>query len=983
MRKQRQPGGGAHQDALALILGVVALFLIVVFYLSASWTGPLGIWVRQFCRGLMGPLAYLLPLFFWVGALVTGFPEGLSWWRKRILHLLVILCICVSLGHLFSVPNTLWNTLQREGAQTPLASKFLLHLFQVSGNPESYPAFASTYPAGLLLGLPTIGLSTLMGKVGAALFGILALLLESLQVFGGSWKRILVGSFQYWQEQRRQARMVRQSQSDFSQREESKATREQMDLDDVLPFSTSAEMSREAVEDPGIAASCNRTGGIFRARTPSEPDLSTVQRGEPLRLEPDRKDPADYSFPEPMQNHSPEVSIRSGFSPAMDSAPPQIRPVLVEPVNPNGFSLPSFLRRKSELPAPFSEDSLQEEGEEEYVQPVRISDLISHPMEVKQFSENQEQEPTESEEGAQQESVLHTSLPAQGEWVQQDETAPILSSVTEEEGDLTLSDDEQVGLSSLPFSVEHPGMEDSFEEPERGDEEQTFTEDAETEQIERAESLLKPVQNQPYQFPPLSLLKPETSAASDSSQHEKIRGMAQRLETTLKSFGVDAKVMHVSYGPAITRFELAPAPGVKVSKILNLSDDIALSLAALSVRIEAPIPGKSAIGIEIPNAEIQTVGLREILEDPRFSQSSAPLLVGLGRDIPGQPVLCDLRKMPHLLIAGATGSGKSVCINCILMSILFHAHPDEVKLLMVDPKVVELKMFNGIPHLLAPVVTDPKKAANLLNWAVNEMDRRYRMFSDANVRDYNGYKQVAKERDLERIPLILIVIDELADLMVTCAKEVEESIARLSAMARAAGIHLLVATQRPSVDVITGVIKANVPSRIAFAVSSQVDSRTIIDGAGAEKLLGRGDMLYRPVDQNKSLRAQGAFVSDSEVEQVIAFLKAQNYRSMDADLAKQIETASATAPGKEKGQEAEDELFDQAVEIALDANYASVSLFQRRLNIGYPRAARLVDALERAGFIGPFEGSKPRTLRITRAQWQAAKQQEEEGSYES
>lgn len=484
--------------------------------------------------------------------------------------------------------------------------------------------------------------------------------------------------------------------------------------------------------------------------------------------------------------------------------------------------------------------------------------------------------------------------------------------------------------------------------------------------------------DQVYQFPPLSLLKPEPTL-SPVAQQDQIRERAARLEQTLKSFGVDAQVIHVSHGPAITRFELAPAPGVKVSKILNLADDIALSLAAISVRIEAPIPGKSAIGIEIPNAETSLVGLREILSDERFKQAKSPLTVALGRDIPGQPVLCDLRKMPHLLIAGATGSGKSVCINCILMSILYHAHPDEVKLLMVDPKVVELKIFNGIPHLLAPVVTDPKKAANTLNWAVNEMDRRYRLFSDANVRDYNGYKEVAAKRDLEFIPLILIVIDELADLMATCAKEIEESIARLSAMARAAGIHLLIATQRPSVDVITGVIKANVPSRIAFAVSSQVDSRTIIDGAGAEKLLGRGDMLYRPVDQNKSLRAQGAFVSDAEVESVISFILAQDYQGTDARITQQIEAAaSAAAAPVKKNEGGEEDLLDAAVEVALEMGYASASLIQRRLKIGYPRAGRLIDAMEEAGFIGPFEGSKPRTLRITRAQWEAAKQAESE-----
>lgn len=476
-----------------------------------------------------------------------------------------------------------------------------------------------------------------------------------------------------------------------------------------------------------------------------------------------------------------------------------------------------------------------------------------------------------------------------------------------------------------------------------------------------------------YKFPPLELLKPE-KPTEGISQANKIKELSERLETTLMSFGVKAKVINVTHGPSITRFELAPAPGIKVSKIVGLSDDIALSLAAVSVRIEAPIPGKPAIGIEIPNKETQVVGLRELLADPAFRRAPSKLTVVLGRDIPGQPVLCDLRKMPHLMIAGATGSGKSVCINCILMSILYKAHPRDVKLLMIDPKVVELKVYNGIPHLLAPVVTDPKKAANTLNWAVNEMDRRYRMFAEHGARDYDSYSQIAESEDLEKIPLILLVIDELADLMTTCPNEVEDAIARLTAMARAAGIHLIIATQRPSVDVITGVIKSNIPSRIAFAVSSQVDSRTILDSAGAEKLLGKGDMLYNPLNLPKPIRAQGAFVSDKEVETVIAFLKAQNRTEYDEKIATEIETATINSnSSKANAEDSGDDLLPQAVEIILDNGYASVSILQRKMNIGYPRAARLIDAMEELGYVGPFEGSKPRKVRLTRAEWEAQK----------
>jgi len=475
---------------------------------------------------------------------------------------------------------------------------------------------------------------------------------------------------------------------------------------------------------------------------------------------------------------------------------------------------------------------------------------------------------------------------------------------------------------------------------------------------------------QPYRVAPSSLLLPDIKDDSGKSNQAALIAQGKKLEDTLASFGVVAKVVNITHGPAITRFELTPGPGIKVSRIVNLTDDLALAMAAFGVRIEAPIPGKSAIGIEIPNVETTPVTLRSLIDSPGFKKNTTPLVAALGRDIPGNPIFCDLAKMPHLLIAGATGSGKSVCINSILISILCKATPDQVKLIMIDPKVVELSIYNGIPHLLAPVVTDPKKAANTLNWAVGEMTRRYGFFAEASVRDFRGYNEELSKRKEPPIPLILIVIDELADLMQVAAKEVEESIARLTAMARAAGIHLLIATQRPSVDVITGVIKANIPSRIAFAVASQVDSRTILDMAGAEKLLGKGDMLYYPQSAAKPQRGQGAFVSDAEVESVIEYLKSQNMGTYDPEEAEAIISAT---PGGLKANERdpadEDELLPQAVEIVLLAGCASVSILQRRMNIGYPRAARLVDRMQEKGYIGPFEGSKPRKLLISQSQW--------------
>ncbi|HEY8909179.1 MAG TPA: DNA translocase FtsK [Desulfosporosinus sp.] len=436
------------------------------------------------------------------------------------------------------------------------------------------------------------------------------------------------------------------------------------------------------------------------------------------------------------------------------------------------------------------------------------------------------------------------------------------------------------------------------------------------------------------------------------------------LEQVLLDFGVKAKVIRVTRGPVITRYELAPAPGVKISKIVNLSDDIALGLAARDVRIEAPIPGKAAIGIEVPNKQARSVPFREVLDTTNFGQYPSKLKVALGKDIADQPIIADLIKMPHLLVAGATGSGKSVCITTIINSILFNATPDEVKFLMVDPKMVELSQYNGIPHLLAPVVVDPKKAASALKWIVKEMENRYELFAAAGVRDierYNKLKSVETVRDTPALPFIVVIIDELADLMMVAAGEVEEAICRLAQMARAAGIHLVIATQRPSVDVITGVIKANIPSRISFAVSSQIDSRTILDATGAEKLLGRGDMLYSPLGVNKALRVQGCLVTDDEVQRVIMHWKGLG-RPEYLDPERLFAETTLKA---DESNGPDDALFIDAGQLFIRTNMASVSFLQRRLKLGYARAARLMDMLEEQGVVGAYEGSKPRHVLLT------------------
>jgi len=471
------------------------------------------------------------------------------------------------------------------------------------------------------------------------------------------------------------------------------------------------------------------------------------------------------------------------------------------------------------------------------------------------------------------------------------------------------------------------------------------------------------VENKDYKLPPIDLLK-APKHNSQQADKKNIYENARKLEKTFQSFGVKAKVTQVHLGPAVTKYEVYPDVGVKVSKIVNLSDDLALALAAKDIRIEAPIPGKSAVGIEVPNSEIAMVSLREVLESKANDRPDAKLLIGLGRDISGDAVLAELNKMPHLLVAGSTGSGKSVCINGIITSILMRAKPHEVKLMMIDPKMVELNVYNGVPHLLAPVVTDPKKASQALKKVVNEMERRYELFSHTGTRNIEGYNEIIRRNNLEEeakqpeLPYIVVIVDELADLMMVASSDVEDSITRLSQMARAAGIHLIIATQRPSVDVITGVIKANIPSRIAFSVSSQTDSRTILDMGGAEKLLGRGDMLFLPVGASKPVRVQGAFLSDDEVEKTVNFVIGQQKAQYQEEM---IPTEVA-----EMTTEVEDDLYEEAVQLVVDMQTASVSMLQRRFRIGYTRAARLIDAMEERGVVGPYEGSKPRDVLLSK-----------------
>lgn len=482
-----------------------------------------------------------------------------------------------------------------------------------------------------------------------------------------------------------------------------------------------------------------------------------------------------------------------------------------------------------------------------------------------------------------------------------------------------------------------------------------------------------------YQFPPISLLKYVDNTLNAAEAEAEMKANADTLVDTLKSFGVQTRIVDIHRGPTVTRYELQPSAGVKISKITSLADDIALNLAAAGVRIEAPIPGKAAVGVEVPNRVKDIVTIREMIESPEFAANKSKLSFVVGKNIDGDIMIGDISKMPHMIIAGTTGSGKSVCTNSIIMSILYNASPDEVRLVLIDPKMVEFKVYDGIPHLLIPVVTDPRKAAGALSWAVQEMLKRYKLFADCNVRDHGGYNEMAAETEgMEPLPKIVIIIDELADLMMAAANEVEDSICRLAQMARAAGMHLIIATQRPTVDVITGLIKANIPSRIALTVSSQVDSRTIIDTAGAEKLLGHGDMLYYPQGIPKPVRIQGCFASTKEVEAVVEFIKSGGTVEYSNEIIEEIEKNMPMPKGEKPSADSsaptgDGDIIDQAVEVLIDAGQASVSYLQRKLKLGYARAARVMDELEEMGVVGPYEGAKPRSVLVTREMWQQRK----------
>ncbi len=615
------------------------------------------------------------------------------------------------------------------------------------------------------------------------------------------------------------------------------------------------------------------------------------------------------------------------------------------------------------------QERLQEQLEDDYEDEDEEQEVLRMQRRQQRQQRKLEQEEREKQKRNKRKSSIDIPL--------DDDTHPI----EELEDQITINLNEKVPSKKKKFiqdDIEPLGMEKEEKEIVSSPNviEANLFKTAEPEKIDKTKEVLVlehtlTVEDENYEFPPIELLSEGEVKAKGSKKA--IADNATRLQKTLFSFGVSAKVENVSVGPAITRYELKPAEGVRVNKIANLADDIALNLAAESIRIEAPIPGKQAVGIEVPNKENEIVHLRDIIETSTFVDYKSKLAFALGKDVAGNEVVTDIAKMPHVLIAGSTGSGKSVCINTLITSIIYKAKPNEVKLLMVDPKVVELSVYNGIPHLLIPVVTDPKKAAGALAWAVQEMVKRYGLFAEKGVRDVKGYNEaLEKVGEAEKLPQIVIIIDELADLMMVAAKDVEDAICRLAQMARAAGMHLVIATQRPSVDVITGIIKANIPSRVAFAVSSQVDSRTILDMVGAEKLLGKGDMLFYPSGASKPTRVQGAFISDKEVEKIVDFLKSTGEATYSEDILEKIENANST--DKEIDQKDNDDDTDpflmDAIETVVETGQASTSFIQRRFKVGYARAGRIIDQMEERGIISGYEGSKPRQVLMTKERWQ-------------
>ncbi len=990
----------SRKEAAGIVLFFVAIAIILIFYLPVALTGIIGSVVKSFFLGLIGVAAYAIPVYILYVALDVFFEkrQGVSGIRVRSIILLLVsvsallALVSMDMGYFRGL------CLGTDGKASALKALSLLWESGVNGELIKNPAAPGpVLPGGIVGGSVAVALFEVTGNVIGVLAIVVFLLTQIMLVFRVSLKATAKKTAQaistasgkvynsvvshknqrqndpnyqiysgngYGYDNRPQnivpGNNQRPRQQDFMGTTvitygENGVIPPSSDLEYPENGSRFVQSGRKVMKGPYTDKQ-----GPFMTNLPidSQTGFTDVEKLTGGAIHPVDQDPGKLTYNEKEYDVSGASGNDADFG------------YVTDPLNiPDAAKIKKEKKKLSFLDPGRKEDfydlSEPEKKDEEE------SDMFAgseDPYEIREDNEGSGYDYSAPERSVRQPNINMSSY-------NQEEPAPAAPAAVEPAADditINAGNDNTEGYSRTEGRIFKTSSANKPAPSAPGVEfaEETKQHEAQLRAQRRRLKNYKPA--------PTSCLAQDVKQRTDADLEKKLREKAHKLEDALKSFGIVAEVVNITHGPSITRFELTLETGTKVSRVTNLQDDIMLAMAAISIRIEAPIPGKSAIGIEIPNDVPTPVQLRGLVETKEFKTAS-PLTVALGRDIPGRPIYCDLAKMPHLMIAGSTGSGKSVCINSILTSILVHSSPEEVRMILVDPKVVELSVYNGVPHLIMPVITDPKKAAGALNWAVTEMQRRYKLFEEGQVRDIKGFNEKYKTNpEVEHLPLILIVIDELAELMMVAAKEVETYISRLAALARAAGIHLLIATQRPSVDVITGVIKANIGSRIAFAVTSGVDSRTILDSYGAEKLLGKGDMLYAPMSAPQPVRGQGAFLSDSEVERVVDCLKTTYGAMYDESIIKDIDRvtaggdqASGGSSGSSSGgnNDGADDLFNQAVQTVIENGSASVSVLQRRLGIGYPRAARLVDELEKRKVIGPFEGSKPRKILITETEW--------------
>ena len=981
------------KEIVGLVLFFVAAAIILIFYLPVSLTGILGSFVKNVFFGLIGCMAYAVPLYILYAALDVFFEKRQGVSSVRVRSVILLLVSFSALLAMITMDFDYIKEISTADDGKVSAVKALGTLWASGGNQALIcrPGTPTVFPGGVIGGSIAVALNEVTGKIIAILANVVFIITQIILVFRVSLKATAKKTYKAISTASNKVYKTVVSKKDPHRRDPAYSI-----YSGRQPVNPQAGRPQASRSGHGASIVYGDSSAPATTSVPARNRMPASASAKPLGPSPfGRPDAFDSTLPidsrtgfvdvakmtgdqnsvgktdpDKLTYNEKEYNVRDGESPVADFKYTADAVTIPGMMNRKQPKVPEFLdldRKEADFYDLFSDDAKPQapvSGYEDAVDPYEVDDDAEGTGYDYTGDDRRVRRPDINAgaidrigSGSSSDFVMPAATPQKRKPVPSTGRITI-NAGTEDTENFSRTEGRIMKTNDSPSRTKNPNVE--------------FT--AETQEREKAKKV-RDSRLRKYTPAPTSLLSPDEVQRDAGNKDVMLREKAYKLEDALRSFGIEAEVKNITHGPAITRFELTLKVGTKVSRVTQLENDIKLAMAAVSIRIEAPIPGKSAIGIEIPNDKPTAVHLRGLVETKEF-KASTPLTVALGRDIPGRPIYCDLAKMPHLMIAGSTGSGKSVCINSILTSILVHTSPKDVRMILVDPKVVELAVYNGVPHLIMPVITDPKKAAAALNWAVVEMQRRYKLFAEGQVRNIGGFNEkYANDPTVEHLPFIVLVIDELAELMSVAAKEVETYISRLAALARAAGIHLLIATQRPSVDVITGVIKANIGSRIAFAVTSGVDSKTILDHVGAEKLLGKGDMLYAPMSAPQPVRGQGAFLKDEEVEVVVDYLK-NRYGSMyDDDIINEIDR---TAEGAENGALAEgsqdsgsgsSDLFEQAVETVIENGSASVSVLQRRLGIGYPRAARLIDELEKKQIIGPFEGSKPRKILVTKTEW--------------